>query len=354
MAKKNNNKTKIVLIVIISLLIVAAGSFAFLYKTYLNGLKPVSEVSETVAFTVDEGSSLDDIIDKLFAEGLIKDTKIAKLYVKLNKVNDYYAGNFILDKNMSVEKIFEVLSNVENASREEVLITIPDGSWAKHAANYIAEKTNLTAEEILAKWNDVDYMYQLIAKYEFLTEDIFNSEHCYLEGYIFPETYSFFVNTTVEQVTEKILDYQNEIYLKYKDEIKASGYTVHEIYTLASVILFEVSNEEDMYLVSSVFHNRLNDGWKLQSSVTVCYALYTYDSWEDCESDVTIRSDYNTYLIEGLPVGPVSNTNEMALKATLNPAESDYYFFVNDIKTGKAHFAVTYEEHQRNVSKYLY
>ncbi|MGB4626731.1 MAG: endolytic transglycosylase MltG, partial [Erysipelotrichaceae bacterium] len=270
------------------------------------------------------GSTMDDIINKLYDEGFIQNVKIAKIYVKLNKINEYYAGNFLLDKNMSVEQIFDTLSDVSKASRDEVMVTIPDGSWAKHAAAYIAEKTNLSAEEILQKWNEVDYIYQLIDKYEFLTEDVFNSEHCFLEGYIFPETYSFFADTTVEQVTEKILDYQNEIYLKYKDEILASGYTVHEVYTLASIILFEVSNEEDMYLVSSVFHNRLNDGWKLQSSVTVCYALYTYESWEDCERDVTIKSDYNTYQVDGLPVGPVSNTNEMALKATLNPAESNY------------------------------
>ncbi|MDI9541211.1 MAG: endolytic transglycosylase MltG [Bacillota bacterium] len=352
MGKKN--RTKVILIVILAFLIVFAGGFGFLYKTYLNGLKPVSEVSEQTAFVVEEGSTMDDIINKLYDEGFIQNVKIAKIYVKLNKINEYYAGNFLLDKNMSVEQIFDTLSDVSKASRDEVMVTIPDGSWAKHAAAYIAEKTNLSAEEILQKWNEVDYIYQLIDKYEFLTEDVFNSEHCFLEGYIFPETYSFFADTTVEQVTEKILDYQNEIYLKYKDEILASGYTVHEVYTLASIILFEVSNEEDMYLVSSVFHNRLNDGWKLQSSVTVCYALYTYESWEDCERDVTIKSDYNTYQVDGLPVGPVSNTNEMALKATLNPAESNYYFFVNDISTGKAYFAETYEEHQKNVYKYLY
>ena len=336
MGKKN--RTKVILIVILAFLIVFAGGFGFLYKTYLNGLKPVSEVSEQTAFVVEEGSTMDDIINKLYDEGFIQNVKIAKIYVKLNKINEYYAGNFLLDKNMSVEQIFDTLSDVSKASRDEVMVTIPDGSWAKHAAAYIAEKTNLSAEEILQKWNEVDYIYQLIDKYEFLTEDVFNSEHCFLEGYIFPETYSFFADTTVEQVTEKILDYQNEIYLKYKDEILASGYTVHEVYTLASIILFEVSNEEDMYLVSSVFHNRLNDGWKLQSSVTVCYALYTYESWEDCERDVTIKSDYNTYQVDGLPVGPVSNTNEMALKATLNPAESNYYFFVNDISTGKAYY----------------
>jgi len=339
---------------VLVILITFTGGFALLYRTYLNGLKPVSDVTDTVAFIVDEGSTMDEIISKLYEEGFIKDTRIAKIYVKLNKVNDYYAGNFLLSKSMSVEEIFDTLSDVTKAYRDEVLVTIPDGSWAKHAAAYIAEKTNLTAEEILKKWNDVEYIYQLIAKYEFLTEEVFNSEHCFLEGYIYPETYSFYTSTTVEQVTEKILDHQNVIYQKYKDQIKESGYTVHEIYTLASVILFEVSNEEDMYLVSSVFHNRLKDGWKLQSSVTVCYALYTYDSWEDCESDVTIQSDYNTYLIDGLPVGPVSNTNEMALKATLNPAESSYYFFVNDISTGRAHFAETYEEHEKNVKKYLY
>ncbi|MGI6608821.1 MAG: endolytic transglycosylase MltG [Erysipelotrichaceae bacterium] len=354
MNRNKKSKTKIVLIVVLSILIVFTGAFAFLYRTYLNGLKPVSEVSEQVAFVVDEGSSMNNIIDELHDAGLIRDIRIAEIYVKLNKVNNYYAGNFILDKNMSVEQIFDTLSDVNKAFRDEVLVTIPDGSWAKHAAAYIEQKTNLTAEEILKKWNDVDYIYQLIDKYEFLTEEVFNSEHCFLEGYIYPETYSFYTNTTVEQVTEKILDYQNEIYQKYKTQIIESGYSVHEIYTLASIVIFEAGTLDDMYLVSSVFHNRLNDGWKLESSVTVCYALYTYDSWEECESDVTIKSDYNTYNVEGLPVGPVSNPNEMALKATLNPVKSNYYFFIADISTGKLYFAETFEQHKRNIKKYLY
>ncbi|NLZ75674.1 MAG: endolytic transglycosylase MltG [Erysipelotrichia bacterium] len=353
MVKNKKNKTKVILIVILAFLIAVSSGFAFVYKTYLNGLKPTSEVSESTAFVVDEGITMDELINKLYEEGFIKDVKVAKVYVKLNKINDYYAGNFILDKNMGVKIIFDTLSDVNKAYRDEVSVTIPDGSWAKDAAAYIAEKTNLTAEEILHKWNEVDYIYKLIDKYEFLTEDVFKSEHCYLEGYIYPETYSFYTNTTVEQVTEKILDHQNVIYQKYKEQIANSGFTVHEIYTLASVILFEVSNEEDMYLVSSVFHNRLKDGWKLQSSVTICYALYNYDSWIDCETNPHIDSAYNTYRVEGLPIGPVSNTNEMALKATLNPAKSNYYFFVNNIRTGKAYFAETYEQHQRNVRKHL-
>ncbi|MCR5067517.1 MAG: endolytic transglycosylase MltG [Erysipelotrichaceae bacterium] len=351
---KSPYKGKIALIVILSILLLATGGFAFLYRHYLDQLEPVSEQSEEIAFTIEENSTMNAIINKLYDEGLIRNKDMAKIYVKLNRKNSYYAGNFILNRNMSFPQIMDTISDMSKASRDQVSVTITPGSWAKHAAAAIAEKTNLTAEEILAKWDDPAYVDTLIKKYEVLSEDIFNSERCYLEGYIFPETYKFYENTTVEQVTEKILDQTEKIYEKYKDKIGSSEFSTHEVFTLASVILFEANTEEDMLNVSGVFYNRFAKGMKMQSSVTVCYALYQYDNWSDCEKNsLVVDSKYNTYLYPGLPIGPVCNPTEAAIKAAVEPAQNDYYYFVADLTSGRCVFAKTYEEHLKNIKKYL-
>lgn len=351
--KSKKTKKKIGLIIFLLILIACLLAFLLMYRSYLNKISPVSDTSEKVAFTISDGEYMSDVIDNLYQEGLIKDKKMTKLYVKINKKNVYYAGNYMLDKNMSVSEIFDYLADVDNAFNDEVTVTIAEGFWAKDAANAIAQKTNLTAEEILDKWNDLDYLYSLMNKYEFLTEDIFNSEHCYLEGFIYPETYNFYAVTSVEQVTEKILDQANYIYEKYADQIKQSRYSTYQIYTLASMILFEANNQEDMLNVSSVFHNRLDDDYLLQSSVTVCYALYNYDSWQQCETSIDIDSKYNTYKYSGLPIGPICNPNEMAINAALNPADTNYYYFVADVDTGKVYFSETYQQHLALVDKYL-
>ncbi|MGN1399008.1 MAG: endolytic transglycosylase MltG [Erysipelotrichaceae bacterium] len=353
MSSKNKTKKKIGLIIFLSVVIVILIGFLFVFRTYLDGIKAVSSTSEKVFFTVSEGDYMSDVIDNLYDQGLIRDKKITKIYVKLHKINDYYAGNFLLDKNMSLAELFAFLADSDNASQDEVTVTIVDGYWAKDAAMAISEKTNLTYDEIMAKWNDVEYVDSLMNKYPFLTEDIFNSEHCLLEGFIYPETYNFYSVTTVEQVTEKILDQAYEVYSRYEQQIENSGMSTYQVYTLASMILFEANNQQDMELVSSVFHNRLDDNYYLQSSVTVCYALYNYDSWQQCETNINIDSKYNTYKYAGLPIGPICNPNEMAINAALNPADSNYYYFVADVDTGKVYFSETYQQHLQLVDKYL-
>ena len=351
---KKPYRGKIALIVILALLVILTGAFGFFYRYYLNELQPVSDKSEEIAFTIEENSSMNSIISKLYDEGLIRNKDMAKIYVKINRKNSYYAGNFILNRNMSFAQIIDTISDMSKASREQVSVTIAPGNWAKHAAAAIAEKTNLTAEEIMAKWNDVAYVDSLIEKYEVLTKDIFNSENCYLEGYIFPETYKFYENTTVEQVTEKILDQTEKIYEKYKDQISKSDYSTHEIFILASTILYEANNEEDMRNVAGVYYNRFAKGMKMQISSSVCYAMYQYDTWQDCEKNsLVVDSKYNTYLYPGLPIGPICNPTETAIKAAVNPASNDYYYFIANLTTGRCIFARTYEEHQQNIKKYL-
>ena len=349
------SKGRIILIVFVFLLLCGAVGALIGYSRYSNALKPASGASREVTFTVEEDMTGNDVIAKLYAEGLIQSELATKIYMKLNHVEGIIAGNFLLNRNMSVEQILNVLTNEENAIIEQVEFMIVPGMWAKDAARSIAEVTNLNASEIMAKWNDVSYMDQLIKKYDFITEEILASEHCYLEGYLTPETYYVFKTATIEEVTEKILDQHQIIYDKYKAQLAQTDFSYFQLVTLASVIQFEAKTPEDMKMVSGVFHNRFKDGWMMQSSVTVCYALYDdYHSWEDCERNPDLDSRYNTYMYEGLPIGPICNPNENAINAALNPTASNYYYFIANINTGDMYFAETFSQHQYNIDHYMY
>ncbi len=177
---------------LLALFIVAAGYGYYVYDT---GLKPSTPYSTPVSFAVEENMTADDVVAKLYREKLISNELVTKIYMRLHKKTNMYVGNFSLDANMSTQEIINILTNEENAFRETCEVTLIDGYWAKDMANAIADQTNLTANQIMNKWNDVEYVDKLIQEYPFLTEDIYKSEHCYLEGFLYPDTYQFYVNT---------------------------------------------------------------------------------------------------------------------------------------------------------------
>lgn len=346
-------KVKVFFIVLLSILLVAAAATLIGYLKYKDALLPASTNAKEVEFIVEDDMTINDVIAKLHEENFVQSETACKVYVKLNQVSAIYAGRFTLRRNMSVPEIFEVLSHEANAIIEEVTLTIIPGNWAIDVARKIELVTGLKADDIMAKWNDINYIDELMKKYPFITEEVLASEHCYLEGYLAPDTYRIYKTASIEEITETILNQTDVIYQKYKDDF--GKYTIHQVYTLASVIQFEARTKEDMGLVSSVFYNRFNSGMKMQSSVTVCYALYDkYKTWEDCEKNSDISSKYNTYQVEGLPVGPICNPNEDAIYAALHPTKSKYKYFIANVNTGDMYFAETYKEHLENIDKYMY
>ena len=353
--KKKSNTGKLVLVGILGFLVLVSSAFLYAYNFYRKNLKQVAYQKTEVSFTIEEGEDLNQIIDELYEAGLIRNSQVAKIFVKLNKIDEYYYGNYILDASWDTKEIFAHICDYSNAVADEITCTIVEGMWAKNAAYALQQSTGIDADMFLVQWNNPSYIEYLINKYDCLTDEIYNSQHCYLEGFIFPETYSFYANSSVKQITERILDHTEYIYEKYKTEIENSGYSTFEIFTLASVINFEAGTEEDMKLVSSVFHNRLDIWMPLQSSVTVCYALYDkFNDWQDCETNPNVSSKYNTYLNYGLPVGPICNPGERAINAALNPENTDYYYFMANINTGKMYYAKTLDEHNYNCDHYYY
>ena len=169
-----------------------------------------------------------------------------------------------------------------------------------------------------------------------------------LDGYLFPDTYEFYVPSSLEFVVSKMSDNFNRKVLALVPDDK----NVHEVLTVASMVEEEVINDEDRRIVAGIIWKRLQAGMRLQVDATMCY-IKTAPCFPITKRDLAIDSHYNTYLYEGLPPGPISNPGLASIKSSLNPQKSDFWFYISDPKTKKTIFSKTLDEHNRNVAVYL-
>ena len=154
---------------------------------------------------------------------MIRSGWAAKISVKLAKLTNIKAGTYILDPSWEVREIFEVLNDSHGAVVNDTRLTFIEGDWAKHIAEKIGETTRCSKDEMLALWNDESYVRSLMSDYPFLTEEIFNADsRILLEGYLFPETYNFFVDADADQITRKILDQTLKVYNEFADQFAQS------------------------------------------------------------------------------------------------------------------------------------
>ena len=355
-AKKRKRKARkgLIVFLVVILLICAGGAGAVFW--YQSALTPVGQAEEAETITIAEGESRDVLFKDLAEKKLIKSELAASVYSKLNPTT-YYPGNYRLNKGMSVPEIMTYLSDEKNQDKGYAVITIPEGYWAKQIAAVLAHNfPQYTEKEFLDLWNDPNYIQTLSQTYDFIDPAKLDDERFFvkLEGYLFPDTYFMEYDMTPDQITRMFLDQFGQVYNSLKPQIEASGMSLEEILTFASIVQFECGNPAEMANIAGVFANRMEKGMKLQSSVTVCYALYDdFKSAADCETNPEIDSPYNTYMHEGLPSGPILNPGKEAIEAVLNPAKHDYLYFISDIHgDGTIHYAKTYEEHEQNVEKY--
>ena len=356
MATKKKRKLKVGrLLVILLVICLLIGGGVFL--SYSNAQKPVQSQSEEIAFTIDSGESFSQVAKHLKERGIIKSDFWAKVYAKQHDLGNLKMGQYTLDKSWDLNKILTYLNDPRAAAVDVDSVTIIPGDWVKHIAYKISEKTNLTQDELINEWNNVGYIQSLMADYPFITDEVFNENiRNKLEGYFAPNTYEFFRETSVDDGTRKILDESLIIYNKYADQMAKSSLSIHQIYTLASIVQYEAGDVQNMKMIAGVFYNRLAAGMPLQSSVTVCYAIDRTqdDDWMSCEVNSNFDSPYNTYQVQGLPPGPIMNPSEAAIEAVLNPTASDYYYFMADVLgDGTVYYAKTLAEHNANVAKYL-
>ena len=338
------------MIFIIAILVII-GCIAGIYNFQLS---PVAKDNKQVVFAVNQGEARDQVLANLKKEGLIRNETVAKIESKISGKQEFVAGNFLLSKNMGTRAILSDLVDIKKAKEPGVAVTFPEGITAEKCAKIIASKTKFNKDDIIAKWNDKEYVQKLQNKYWFLTDDIYKSQKVYLEGYIMPSTYFINEDKSIEDFTEKILDNTEQVLDGLKADMEKSKLSTSQIITLASIVQDEATKKEDMDKVAGVFYNRMAKNMNLGSSITVKYAIGGDLTWQEIETNTHIDSDYNTYKNPGLPPGPVGNPGKEAIDAVLHPEKTDYLYFLADVKNdGKVYYSKTLQEHEKKVRKYL-
>lgn len=337
----------IIAIVVVAIVVVCGG--------YKYAISPVSKNDKEVIFEVTENSTYLTIAEKLKENNLIRSINFYKVYIKIFKPNNLQKGTYKLNENMGVKGIIDKLES-NDAVLDTTTFTIPEGKHIKDVAEVLETKTKYTKEEWLEYWNSDDFINEVITKYWFITDDVKDNNLRYnLEGYFFPATYEIFKNSTMKEISYKMLDKMDEVLSKYKDVINESKYSIHDILTLASIVEYEAILDNDRPMVAKVFLNRLDLGMKLESCATVGYAL---DDWKlsYTYNDLQIDSPYNTYMYYGIPVGPGGLAGEASIKAVLYPDDNDYLYFlanVYDSNANKTYYSKTYSEHKEKCLLYL-
>ncbi len=352
---KKGKKSVLKIIFILLLLIIIIGGIS-IFAWYELSLKPVEAGnSQSIIIDIVPGQGTEGIASALKENNLIKDDLVFKIYCKLNEVNNMQAGTYELNKNMSVEEIVKKFQ-AGDVVIKEINVTFQEGKNMRDIAKIISENTNNSYEDVMKVFEDKEYAKGLIEEYWFLTDEILDNNIYYpLEGYLYPDTYTFeSVDVSIDDIIKIMLDQTDKVLSEYQIEIKSKGYTVHQFLSLASVVENEGISTEDRKGIAKVFLNRIERGMALQSDVTTYYAFKVNMGDRDLtQSELNTVNPYNTRgpNMEGkIPVGPISNVSESAIEATLNPSDTDAIFFVAD-KNGKIYFSNTNAEHEQIINE---
>lgn len=325
-----------------------------------NYFAPVSaEVAEAKNIEVKTGSSLSKIATLLYEKGIIRNKFVFQLYVDLNDMaSSLQAGKYDLSPGMTMDEIIEILAKGDGG-RQTLKVTFTEGSTIDDmAAKLVAVEMfdESKRDEFLALCNDA----QAFEDYDFiaaLSETAkLDGRKYLLEGYMFPDTYEFYMDAEPKDVIKRLLNrFDNIFTLQFEDKAAELGMSIDEVMTLASIIEWEAL-PRDFKKVSAVFVNRIEKEMLLNSCAAQGYVTgerkLTYNAEE-----LKIDSPYNTYMYRGLPIGPIANPGQKAIEAALYPDEEHmsqgFLYFCNmDPETGELAWATNEKDHQKNVEAY--
>ncbi len=365
--KKSHLKAFFISLLIFLALISAGGYFGYQYVQ--SSLLPVDANSKKyVTVQIPEGANVQEIGSALENSGVIKHGVIFAFYAKYKNYSDLKAGYYNLQKSMSTEDIIKELQKGGTPEPQEPSLadlTIPEGYTIEQIAQAVGQlqgefKEPLTADAFLAKVQDDNFISQEATKYPSLLESLPTKEsgaRYRLEGYLFPATYSIKESTTIESLIDEMLAAMDKTLTPHYSAIKSKNLTVNELLTIASLVEKEGAKTEDRKLIAGVFYNRLNLGMPLQSNIAILYAQgklgQNISLADDAGIDTSINSPYNVYTKPGLMPGPVDSPSQDAIEASINQTKSENLYFVANVTDGKVYYAVTQEEHDRNVAEHV-
>ena len=282
-----------------------------------------------VLFVVAKGEGVKAIAANLVEKNLIRSPISFYLGVKLLGIErQIQAGDFRLSRTMNTQTVARELTH----GMQDAWVTMLEGWRSEEIAIKLAKELDIPESEFLR-----------VAE----------------EAYMFPDTYLIPRDSTAGAVAAILRNtFQEKVTDRMREDAKKTGLTWHEVVTLASIVEREGKSDEDRPVIAGILLNRLRDGWPLQADATLQYALgyqpFEKSWWKKSltSEDKNVRSAYNTYRNPGLPPGPIANPGLASIKAVIYPAETDFWYYLHDEK-GRAHYARTIEEHERNIAAYL-
>lgn len=296
---------------------------------------------------ITKGISVVKISNILKEEKLIRSKTLFKVYIKLYSNKTLKAGNYMLNRSMSLSEIVEVLEEGSKFDSSTLKLTFKEGQRITDYAKVVADSTNNNYEDVIAIFKDKNYMSELINKYWFLTNNILQDGIYYpLEGYLAPDTY-YFKDSDVDtkEIIERMLDEMNKELTEYRVSL---GDNVHYYLTMASIVELEGKTLEDRQNIMGVFNNRISAGMHLGSDVTTYYAFQASMSTKLTSEQYNTTNPYNTRPTSkvGPPIGPICNPDLTSIQASINPINNNYLYFVAD-SNGKVYYSRTIDEQNK-------
>lgn len=330
---------KILIIFSIVLIIIAFSLAMIIYTTQTNLSK--HHIKKELIIDIPKHSDLNTIIDKFNKKNELlpkfKYYLIIKYYTKFQN-KKLIAGTYRFKKGTPYS---EVISSLFKGTHQYFIkITYPEGITYKDFAKITEKHLFIPSNQFIEYVNSKE----LLKKYKINAQTI--------EGYLYPSTYFFKPNSSLEQIIDKLISTLFDIWNKnFKNQADKSGYSMHTILTLASIIEAEAPAIEERKRISGVYHNRLKNHILLQADPTIQYALN--GKKRVLYKDLIINNPYNTYKFAGLPPGPINSPGFTAIEAALNPERHNYFFFVAiGDSSGRHYFATNLKDHKKNVIKY--
>lgn len=321
---------KVILIILLVLVVIVAAAIAI----PLVQLNAAREVDETTV-EIPNNATTAQIGALLVENNVVNSNFIFKLYLRMNSelAGQLKAGVYTFNGSYTVAEVVNELT--KGGAPVGIKVTIPEGYNRTQIAETLAENDIVAVEAFIEACQNGDYPYDYLPA---------PGSDERLQGYLYPETYFFPTGVDAEAVVQMMLaEFDKQFNDEWRAQLVSRDLTMNDLVIMASIVEREAVVTEDRPIIAGVFYNRLAANMKLQSCATVQYALgevkpvLTY-------ADLAVESPYNTYIVDGLPPGPICSPGYASLKAALFPTETDYLYFVakND---GSHVFSITYDEH---------
>ena len=300
-------------------------------------LAPADRGAQAQLFVVAPGESLTAIARNLERDGLVKHADAVAWLARYHGLaSELRSGEYRISATMTPD---EILDRIARGQVETYPVVLPEGLRAEEIAERIQAAGLVDAEAFLEVVRAPESAREL------------HVEGSSLEGYLFPETYRLPHGLPAKEVARVLIEQFREVWREIEPRARRHDFSMLDVVTLASIVEKETGAPQERSLIASVFHNRLEKNMRLESDPTTIYGIAGFDGNLRRRDLENTRNPYNTYQIRGLPPGPIANPGAAALRAVVDPAESDYLYFVSR-NDGTHTFSRTYREHVNAVNRY--